>query len=131
MKISSTTHLREILYTDCQDMLVLSCTVTSRYYYWEIIVLACIVYSVARLSMTQVSMLEEQSSCLLSACKGPRPLVQCRFRPVQFCASTSVGAAASRTVELQTWYRKHTPHPSYYSLLLPLYVFHRPHSTQE
>jgi hypothetical protein len=62
--------------------------------------------------------------------KGPRPLVQCRFRAVQFCASTSAGAA-SRAVELQTWNRKLTPHPSYYSLLLPLHVLHRPHSTQE
>jgi hypothetical protein len=41
--------------------------------------------------------------------KGPRPLVQCRFLPVQFCASTSVAAAASRDVQLQTWDRKHTP----------------------
>jgi hypothetical protein len=28
--------------------------------------------------------------------KGPRPLVQCRFRAVQFCASTSAAGAASR-----------------------------------
>jgi hypothetical protein len=63
--------------------------------------------------------------------KGPRPLVQCRFRPVPLCASMSVAVAASRAVQLQTWYRKLTPHPSYYSLLLPLYVLHRPLSTQE
>jgi hypothetical protein len=42
---------------------------------------------------------------------GPRPLEQCRVRSVEVCASTSVDAAASRTVELQTWYRKHTPPP--------------------
>jgi hypothetical protein len=54
-----------------------------------------------------------------------------RTVPCPFSASTSVGAAASRDVQLQTWYRKLTPPSSYYSLLLPLYVFHRPHSTQE
>jgi hypothetical protein len=63
--------------------------------------------------------------------KGPRPLEQCRVRSVEVCASTSVAVAASRAVQLQIWYRKHTPHPSYYSLLLPLHVLHRPHSTQE
>jgi hypothetical protein len=63
--------------------------------------------------------------------KGPRPLAQCRFRSVEFCTSTSAAGAASRTVQLQTWARKHSPHPSYYSLLLPLHVLHRLHSTQE
>jgi hypothetical protein len=63
--------------------------------------------------------------------KGPRPLEQCRVRSVEVRASTSVAAAASRDVQLQTWYRKLIRHPSYYSLLLPLYVLHRPHSTQE
>jgi hypothetical protein len=70
-------------------------------------------------------------SSLTVILSGPRPLVQCRFRPVQFCASMSVAVAASRAVQLQTWCRKLTPHPSYYSLLLPLYVLHRPLSTQE
>jgi hypothetical protein len=32
--------------------------------------------------------------------KGPLPLEQCRVRSVEVCASTSVAAAASRTVEL-------------------------------
>jgi hypothetical protein len=41
--------------------------------------------------------------------KGPRPLEQCRVRSVKVCASTSVGAVASRDVQLQTWCRKHTP----------------------
>jgi hypothetical protein len=63
--------------------------------------------------------------------KGPRPLEQCRVRSVKVCASTSVGAVASRDVQLQTRYRKHNPHPSYYSLLLPLHVLHRPPSTPE
>jgi hypothetical protein len=66
-----------------------------------------------------------------TGCKGPRPLEQCHVRSVEVCVSTSVAAAASRDVQLQTWYRNHTPHPSYYSLLLPLYVLHRPLSTQE
>jgi hypothetical protein len=50
---------------------------------------------------------------------GPRPLEQCRVRSVEVCASTSVAASASRTVELQTWCRKHTPHPSYSPYFYP------------
>jgi hypothetical protein len=47
------------------------------------------------------------------------------------CASMSAAGAARRGVQLQTWDRKHSPHPSCYSILLPLHVLHRPHSTQE
>jgi hypothetical protein len=51
--------------------------------------------------------------------KGPRPLAQCRFRAVQFCASTSAAGAASRAVQLKTWDRKHSPPPK---LLLPTFT---------
>jgi hypothetical protein len=81
--------------------------------------------------MEKVQKCEVQEQNPQSKLKGPRPLVQCRFRPVKFCATMSVAVAASRAVRLQTWYRKLTPYPSYYSLLLPLSVLHRPHSTQE
>jgi hypothetical protein len=48
-----------------------------------------------RLVNKLVSLIDGASSS--SHSKGPRPLVQCRFRAVQVCASTSAAGAASRT----------------------------------